>query len=139
MIELSVMTVCLLQSCSNSIPVLIHQIEDTNFFSETASLSLTQLLVASPNNFGQVFLADKLIASSLIILAVFICTPLGAVVGLVGAVLGIATALILGIVPLDTVYSGLWGYNSILAAMALGGIFFAPNLRSFIAGAGCAF
>lgn len=107
--------------------------------SETASLSLTQLLVASPNNFGQVFLADKLIASSLIILAVFICTPLGAVVGLVGAVLGMATALILGIVPLNTVYSGLWGYNSILAAMALGGIFFAPNLRSFIAGAGCAF
>ena len=106
---------------------------------ETAAFNLTQLLAASPSNFGQVFLADKLIASSLIILAVFICTPLGAIVGLVGAGLGMTTALLLRIVPLDTIYSGLWGYNSILAAMALGGIFFAPNLRSFIAGAGCAF
>ncbi len=111
----------------------------TTAASETTIFNLTQLLVASPSNFGQVFLADKLIASSLIILGVFICTPLGAIIGLVGAGLGMTTALLLGIVHLDAIYSGLWGYNSILAAMALGGIFFAPNLRSFIAGAGCAF
>lgn len=106
--------------------------------SVTASFSLSQLLVSSPVNFGQVFLADKLISSSLIILAVFICTPLGAGVGFLGAVLGIATALILGIVPLDSIYAGLWGYNSVLAVMALCGIFYAPNLRSFLVGAGCA-
>ena len=106
--------------------------------SEVTSISLSQLWTSIPVNFGQVFLADKLISGILILLAIFICTPLGAIVGAIGAVVGIATALILGIVP-DTIYSGLWGYNSILAAMALGGIFYAPNLRSVAIGIGCAF
>ena len=101
-------------------------------------LNTTQLLASTPINFGQVFLADNLIAGGLILLAVAFCTPLGAVVGFVGAILGVVAAFILGIVP-NEIYAGLWGYNSLLAAMAIGGIFYAPNLRSFLVGAGCAF
>ena len=86
------------------------------------TLELTRLLASLPIGFGQVFLADKLIAGSLILLAVAICT-LGAVVGLVGAFLGVVAGLILGIVPED-IYAGLWGYNSVLSAMAIGGIFY---------------
>ena len=71
-------------------------------------------------------------------LAVANCTPLGASIGLTGAVLGIVVGVISGIVPTD-IYAGLWGYNSVLSAMAIGGIFYAPNIRSFLVGSGCAF
>ncbi len=102
------------------------------------TLNLTRLLAALPIGFGQVFLADKLIAGTLVLLAVAICTPLGGIVGLVGGFLGVVAGLILGIVPED-LYAGLWGYNSVLSAMAIGGIFYAPTLRSFLVGAVCAF
>ena len=102
------------------------------------TIDLTRLLASLPISFGQVFLADKLIAGCLILLAVAICTPVGAVVGLVGAALGVVAGLILGIIPED-IYMGLWGYNSVLSAMAIGGVFYAPNLRSFLVGSVCAF
>lgn len=120
------------------IPQSIFQLGTAVTDSAIAPLDMTQVFASTPINFGQVFLADNLIAGSLILLAVTLCTPLGAVVGLGGAILGIVAALILGIMPND-IYAGLWGYNSVLAAMAIGGIFYAPNLRSFLVGAGCAF
>lgn len=104
----------------------------------TVPIEVTRLLASLPIGFGQVFLAHKLIAGSLILLAVAICTPFGAVVGLVGAALGVVAGLIFTIAPED-LYAGLWGYNSILSAMAIGGIFYAPNLRSLFLSAGCAF
>lgn len=120
------------------IPQSIFKLGTAATDSASAPLDMTQVFASTPINFGQVFLADNLIAGSLILLAVALCTPLGAVVGLVGAILGIFAAFILGIMPND-IYAGLWGYNSVLAAMAIGGIFYAPNLRSFLVGAGCAF
>ncbi len=103
-----------------------------------APLEIKQFLASSPINFGQVFFADNLIPVVLILLAVALCTPLGSLVGFGGAILGMVAALIIGIVPND-IYAGLWGYNSLLAAMAIGGIFYAPNLRSFLMGGSCAF
>ena len=102
------------------------------------ALEIPRLLTSLPVDFGQVFLADKLIAGVLILLAVAICTPLGAIVGLLGGILGVVAGIILGIIP-DTLYAGLWGYNSVLAAMAISGIFYAPNLRSFLVGGASAF
>ena len=121
-----------------AIPQSIFDLGTTTTNNVTTTLDPTRLLTSSPINFGQVFLADNLIPGSLILLAVALCTPLGALVGLIGSVLGIVSALILGIVPND-IYAGLWGYNSLLAAMAIGGIFYTPNLRSFLAAVGSAF
>lgn len=106
----------------------------SNFISD---FDLTRLFASLPIGFGQVFLADKLIPGSLIFLAVAICTPLGAIVGLVGGILGLITGLILGAAP-ENLYAGLWCYNSLLGAMAISGIFYAVNLRSFFVGCGCA-
>ena len=121
------------------LPQTLFQLGETTI-AETPvpSVEVTRLLASLPIGFGQVFLADKLIAGILVLLAVAICTPLGAIVGLVGGFLGILAGLILGIVPED-LYAGLWGYNSVLSAMAIGGFFYAPTLRSFLVGAVCAF
>lgn len=96
------------------------------------------LLSALPIGFGQVFLADRLIAGVLILLAVALCTPLGALVGLMGCSIGILAGLLLGVTP-NSLYAGLWSYNGALAAMAVGGVFYAPTGRSISIGLACAF
>ena len=98
------------------------------------SIDWLRLMASEPIGFGQVFLADKLVSGLLIFLAVLICTPLGAAVGLLGGSLGLVAGRILGIAP-DTLYAGLWNYNAVLTAMAIGGVFYAPNLRSIGIGA----
>ena len=121
------------------IPQPLFNLESTTVISSTHnSLDLFQIITFLPSNFGQVFLADKLLAGMLIVIAVAICTPLGLLIGLAGGMLGVIAGMIWGIVPED-LYAGLWGYNSILAAMAIGGIFYAPNLRSFLIGSCCGF
>ena len=91
------------------------------------------LIAAMPTSFGQVFLADQLIAGGLILLAVAICTPLGAAVGLLGGLVGTLTGLLLD-VPVGPLSLGLWGYNGVLSAMAIGGVFYAPTGRSVLVG-----
>ncbi len=102
----------------------------------SVGLDSISLMTALPIGFGQVFLADQLIASLLIFFAVFICTPIGAAVGLLGSALGVVAGLILQ-VPLEPIYAGLWGYNAVLGAMAIGGIFYAPNRRGILMGSAC--
>ena len=103
-----------------------------------AVVNWPQLLAAIPIGVGQVFLASKFLSGLLIVIAVALCSPLGAVVGLFGCGLGVWAGLLLGITP-DTLYFGLWGYNAVLCAMAIGGIFYAPNGKSIVIGAIAAF
>ncbi|MEM9088024.1 MAG: urea transporter [Cyanobacteria bacterium P01_F01_bin.53] len=102
------------------------------------TLTGARLAAALPIGVGQVFLAGKLISGLLILLAVALCTPLGALVGIIGGGLGLLAGLLLGIAP-NTIYAGLWGYNAVLCAMAIGGIFYAPNLKSIVIGGVTAF
>lgn len=102
------------------------------------SVTWSRLLAALPIGIGQVFLAGKFLSGILIVLAVALCSPLGAFVGLFGCALGIWAGLLLGIDP-NTLYFGLWGYNAVLCAMAIGGIFYAPNGQSIGIGAIAAF
>ena len=91
-----------------------------------------------PIGFGQVFLADKLASGILVFLAVALCTPVGAAVGLLGCILGVLAGGLVGVAP-EKLYAGLWGYNALLCAMAIGGVFYAPTARSILIGAACAF
>ena len=100
----------------------------------STSYNWLRLGASLPIGFGQVFLAGKLVSGGLILLAVAMFTPLGALVGLLGGLLGLSTGVLLGIAP-DTLYAGLWEYNAILSAMAIGGVFYAPNFRSIAIGA----
>lgn len=108
--------------------------------SATTSNALDWFRIAQslPVGFGQVFLADKLAAGILVFLAVALCTPVGAIVGLLGCILGVFAGGIVGVAP-EKLYAGLWGYNALLCAMAIGGVFYAPTVRSILIGAACAF
>lgn len=81
------------------------------------------LLLAVPRGFGQVFFLSGLVSGALILLAVAIASPLAALVGVAGALAGGITGLLIE-APAAAVAQGLWSYNGVLTALAVGGIFY---------------
>ncbi len=85
-----------------------------------------RLLQSLPVGLGKVFFLDNLLSIGLVIVAVALCTRIGVVMGLVGCVMYLVAGLLLKAKP-DELYLSLWGYNAVLTAIAIGGIFYAPN------------
>ena len=92
-----------------------------------------RLVQSLPISLGQVFFADKLVSVLLVVLAVALSTPIGAVVGLLGCTMYLLAGLLLGAKP-DELYTGFWGYNAALTATAIGGVFYTPNRLSISIG-----
>ena len=89
------------------------------------------LLMGLPRSFGQVFLCSGLGSGLLVLLAVALASPLAAGLGLLGAGVAMGLGLLQGADPV-AVAQGLWGYNGVLVAIAIGGIFHAPSRRSLL-------
>ncbi|MFE1746004.1 urea transporter [Coleofasciculus sp. H7-2] len=106
--------------------------------SSPVSLDAWRLAQSLPVSLGQVFFVDNLISIFLVFLAVVISTPIGAMVGLLGCAMYLLAGLLVGTRP-DQLYSGFLGYNAVLTAVAIGGMFYAPNLLSISLGAASAF
>lgn len=98
-----------------------------------ASAGPLALLWGVPASFGQVFLCADPRSGGLVLLAVALASPLAALLGGLGAMVAMVTALVLGAEP-ATVPLGLQGYNGVLVSIAIGGIFFAPTRRSLLVG-----
>ncbi len=96
--------------------------------SDLAALMHT-LALGLPHSFGQVFLCPGLASGLLVLLAVALASPLAAALGLFGALVAMITALLQG-ADTAAVAQGLWGYNGVLVAIAIGGIFHVPCRRS---------
>jgi len=111
---------------SPRIPDAIETVQPAVFIS-----SVQAIVLGVPHSFGQVFLCSNLSSGSLVLLAVAVASPIAAGLGVFGALIGMLTALAIGIDP-AAVAQGLWGYNGVLVAIALGGIFHAPGRRSLV-------
>lgn len=103
-----------------------------------SSFNWLRIFASLPIGFGQVFLMDNFISGMLVLFAVALCTPIGAAIGLLGSLLGIVAGFLFGS-PTDAIYAGLWNYNGVLTAIAIAGVFYAPNFRSVLIGGFCAF
>lgn len=99
------------------------------FVNPAEGLEGLRLLAAVVTGLGQIFFAGGFISAGLVVMALALCSPMGAMLGVLGCAIGLSTGLALGI-DLNGLYAGFWGYNSALTALAVGGIFYAPNLRS---------
>ncbi|MGD1806346.1 urea transporter [Dapis sp. BLCC M126] len=86
---------------------------------------------------SQVFFSSKLLSAILIFVGLILYSPMGSIFALLGSAIGLLTGMALGI-DHNVLYFGLWGYNSTLTAIATGGIFYAPNLRSLGSSSGAA-
>ena len=94
---------------------------------------LEALLLALPHGFGQVLFCPGLLPGVLVLLATAVASPLAALVGLLGGAVAAITGLLIGATP-EAVAVGLWSYNGVLTAMAIGGTFYAPTRLSVAVG-----
>lgn len=86
---------------------------------------------------SQLFLADGLLTGVLIVLALGIASPIAMGMALLGSAIGSAAGIALGADGYD-IYHGLWGFNSFITAVAIGGFFFVPTWRSVVYAAAAA-
>lgn len=78
---------------------------------------------------GQAFLADTVVAALLILAGIAVCSRIAAGFALLGSAAGLGTALLVGGDGAAS-HAGLWGYNAVLTAMAVGGVFYVLTWRS---------
>uniref|UniRef100_A0A3B3UK20 Urea transporter n=1 Tax=Poecilia latipinna TaxID=48699 RepID=A0A3B3UK20_9TELE len=99
-----------------------------------ANLSIPQLFLSVPVGVGQVFGCDSPWTACLVLLALLLCSPaicLHALLGSAAGSLKFGAGLALA-APLEDVYSGLWGYNSALSCIAIGGVFYGLTWQTHI-------
>lgn len=96
-----------------------------------APYTLATLLEGSGKGVGQIFLQDNYVTGALILVGIAINTRIGAVMALLAALLSTAIAIGLGY-PEENIHAGLYTYNGVLTAIALGGLFFVLTWRSFL-------
>jgi len=96
--------------------------------------SFSSFLVATLNGVGQVFLAGDMTTGIFVIIAIAVYSPKGTWLALFGSFLGLVTGWLMGVNGKQA-YMGWWSYNSVLAAMAIGGgSFGSGNGKTFIWG-----
>jgi urea transporter len=79
---------------------------------------------------AEIFFQDNAVTGILILIGIAINTRIGALMALMGSTLAVGVAVLYGAHD-EAIRDGLFGYNAVLTAMALGGTFFVLNLPSF--------
>ncbi|KAJ8380416.1 hypothetical protein SKAU_G00011940 [Synaphobranchus kaupii] len=116
-----------------------------------SEVDVAKLFRAVPVGIGQVYGCDNPWTGGIFIISLFISSPItclhatiGSAVGMVsgsqgkgprpGFELGLALAA-----PFEAIYFGLWGYNCVLACIAVGGMFYALTWQTHLLAIACAF
>uniref|UniRef100_A0A8C6NL44 Urea transporter n=1 Tax=Nothobranchius furzeri TaxID=105023 RepID=A0A8C6NL44_NOTFU len=97
-----------------------------------------QLFLSVPVGVGQVFGCDSPWTAGLILLALLLCSPTICFHAILGSAAGMCVGLVLAAPHMD-VYSGMWGYNSVLSCIAVGGVFYALTWQTHVLALICAF
>ncbi len=100
-------------------------------FSDTVPYVFSTWSEGIGTSIGQIFFQDNWISGYLILIAIGLNSRIAAAMAFLGAVVGTFVAALYG-GPEGAVRDGLFGYNSALTAMALGGIFLVLTWRSFL-------
>jgi urea transporter len=87
---------------------------------------------------SQVFLCDYWISGVLVVIALAICSRISAAFAVWGSAVGLATGMFFG-ASKASLFAGLWGYNSVLACIATGGMFFVLSWKTFVLSTACGF
>ncbi|XP_071386728.1 LOW QUALITY PROTEIN: urea transporter 2-like [Centroberyx affinis] len=101
-------------------------------------LNFSQLFLAVPVGVGQVYGCDGPWTGGLFLLALLLCSPTICLHAMLGSAAGMLSGLALA-APHGDIYSGLWGYNSALSCIAIGGMFYVLTWQSHLLALTCAF
>ncbi|XP_051893117.1 urea transporter 2-like [Pristis pectinata] len=94
-------------------------------------LSVPMLLRSIPVGVGQVYGCDNPWTGGIFFAALFISSPIICLHAAVGSCMGTLAGLSLAS-PFQKIYDGLWSYNSVLACIAVGGMFYALTWQTHL-------
>ncbi|HWW47496.1 MAG TPA: urea transporter [Xanthobacteraceae bacterium] len=86
-------------------------------------LSITDLGAGFLNGVAQVMLQQNALTGAIFLVAIAINSRLSCAVAALGSLIGLGVALLLGAAPI-AISEGLFGFNGVLTAIAIGGVFF---------------
>ncbi|XP_006920003.2 urea transporter 2 [Pteropus alecto] len=95
------------------------------------------LLRAIPVGIGQVYGCDNPWTGGIFLIALFISSPLICLHAAIGSTVGMLAALTIA-TPFDSIYFGLCGFNSALACIAIGGMFYVITWQTHLLAIACA-
>jgi urea transporter len=73
-----------------------------------------------------IYFQSNTISGIVILVGIFICSPISAFCALMGSAISTLTAMGLG-VSSDSIYTGEWGFSAAMTSVAIGGLFFVLN------------
>ncbi|XP_004380949.2 urea transporter 1 isoform X2 [Trichechus manatus latirostris] len=100
-------------------------------------LSALELLKSVPVGVGQIYGCDNPWTGGIFLCAILLSSPIMFLHAAIGSLLGIAAGLSLS-APFENIYFGLWGFNSSLACIAIGGMFTALTWQTHFLAVACA-
>ncbi|XP_065262685.1 urea transporter 2-like [Emys orbicularis] len=103
-----------------------------------SNIDVPKLLQSIPVGVGQVYGCDNPWTGGIFLVALFISSPLICLHAAIGSAVGMLAALSLA-APFSNIYAGLWNYNSCLACIAIGGMFYALTWQTHLLAIACAF
>ncbi|XP_006766166.1 PREDICTED: urea transporter 2 isoform X1 [Myotis davidii] len=95
------------------------------------------LLRAIPVGIGQVYGCNNPWTGGIFLIALFISSPLICLHAAIGSTMGMLAALTIA-TPFDSIYFGLCGFNSTLACIAIGGMFYVITWQTHLLAIACA-
>ncbi|KAK2094660.1 hypothetical protein P7K49_028398 [Saguinus oedipus] len=99
-------------------------------------LEKDKLLKSIPVEVGQIYGCDNPWTGGIFLGAILLSSPLMCLHAAIGSLLGIAAGLSLA-APFEDIYFGLWGFNSSLACIKMGGMFIALTWQTHLLALGC--
>uniref|UniRef100_A0A8C4RZD4 Urea transporter n=1 Tax=Erpetoichthys calabaricus TaxID=27687 RepID=A0A8C4RZD4_ERPCA len=103
-----------------------------------SDVNVGMLFRAVPVGIGQVYGCDNPWTGGIFIVALFISSPITCLHAIFGSAAGVLSGLALAS-PFQSIYDGLWSYNSVLACIAIGGMFYALTWQTHLLAVACAF
>ncbi|XP_027889233.1 LOW QUALITY PROTEIN: urea transporter 2 [Xiphophorus couchianus] len=103
-----------------------------------SEIDVAKLFRSIPVGIGQVYGCDNPWTGGIFIISLFISSPITCVHAVLGSAVGMVSGLALS-APFEDIYFGLWGYNCVLACIAVGGMFYALTWQVHLLAITCAF
>ncbi|MED6284374.1 hypothetical protein CHARACLAT_018681 [Characodon lateralis] len=102
-----------------------------------SEINVAKLFRSVPVGIGQVYGCDNPWTGGIFIISLFISSPITCAHAVLGSAVGMVSGLALS-APFEDIYFGLWGYNCVLACIAIGGMFYALTWRVHLLAITCA-
>jgi urea transporter len=112
-------------------PQAVVQTELRELATGTGGLTLVNLAHALFRGVGEVMFQDNLLTGVIFLVAILVNSRISAAFAALGSMVAVLMALTLGAGGV-AVYHGLYGFNAVLCAIALGGLFFVLTWKSAV-------